>query len=99
VDLVLLRVFASVELQLWGVLLHRWIYVHAGALPDVVELFVNPECLGQSVEILVAVFRVGKAAADRQWSSVCGLSQLEVSVMSHYHKSGKCWSPEDGMVL
>jgi hypothetical protein len=62
--------------QLWGVLLRRWIYTHAGALPDVVELFVNPECLGLSVEIFVAVFRAGEAAADRQWSSVCGHRSL-----------------------
>jgi hypothetical protein len=65
----------------------------------VVEFFVNPECLGQSVEILVEVFRAGEAAADHQWSSVCGHPQLEVSVMRHCHKSGECWSPEDGMVL
>jgi hypothetical protein len=67
--------------------------------PDVVKLFMNPECLGQGVEVLVAIFRVGEATADRQWSSICEDPQFEVSVMRDCHESGKRWSPEDGVVL
>jgi hypothetical protein len=37
-------------------LLRWWIDVHVGALPNMVELFVYPECLGHAVEVLVAVF-------------------------------------------
>jgi hypothetical protein len=80
-------------------LLRRWSYVHVGALSDVVKFFMNPECLGQSVEILVAIFGAGNAAANPQWSSVCGHPQLEVGVMRDCHELGKRWSPEDGVVL
>jgi hypothetical protein len=90
VDLVLPRVFAGVEGQFWRILMCRWVYIHVGALPDVMKLFVNPEFLGQGVEILVAIFRAGEATADRQWSSVRGHPQLEVSVMRHHHKLGEC---------
>jgi hypothetical protein len=64
-----------------------------------VKLFMNPECLGQGVEVFVAIFRASEATANRQWSSVCGHPQLEVSVMRDRHESGKRWSPENGVVL
>jgi hypothetical protein len=53
----------------------------------VVKLFMNPECLGQGVEIFVAVFRAGKVAANHQWFSVCGHPQL----------AGKSFDPTDGV--
>jgi hypothetical protein len=68
-------------------------------LSDVMELFMNPECLGKSVEIFVAIFGTSKAVTYRQWSSVCGHPQLEVGIMRDCHESGKRWSPEDGVVL
>jgi hypothetical protein len=65
----------------------------------VVELFVNPECLGQGVEIFVAILGAGKTSTDHQWSFVCGHPQLEVSVMRYRHELGERWSTEDGVVL
>jgi hypothetical protein len=38
VNLVLTCVVASVERQLWGILLRRWSYVHVGAFSDVMKL-------------------------------------------------------------
>jgi hypothetical protein len=92
-------VLASIERQLWGVLLRRWSYVHVCVLSDVMKFFMNPECLGQGVEILVAIFGTSKTATYRQWSSVCGHPQLEIGIMTHYHESGKRWWPKDGVVL
>jgi hypothetical protein len=63
------------------------------------KLFMNPECLGQSVEIFVAIFGTSKAATYRQWSSVYRHPQFEVGIMRDYHESGKRWSPKDGVVL
>jgi hypothetical protein len=68
----------------------RWSYVHVGTFSDVMQLFMNPECLGQSVEIFVAIFGTGKAATYCQWSFVCGHPQFEVSIMRDCHKSGEC---------
>jgi hypothetical protein len=64
-----------------------------------VQLLVHPEGLGHGVEVLVAVFRSGEAAADHQWSSVCGHPKLEVSVVRYRHESSERWSSEDGVVL
>jgi hypothetical protein len=65
VDLVLSSVFAGIEQEFWGVLLHRRIDIHVGGLPDVMELLVHFESLGHAVEVLIAVFGAGKATADR----------------------------------
>jgi hypothetical protein len=59
----------------------------------------NPDYLGQSIEIFIAIFGASKAATNRQWSSICGHPQLEVGIMRDYHESGKRWSPKDGVVL
>jgi hypothetical protein len=56
VDLVLSGVFCGIERQLWGVLLRRWIDVHDGGLPNVVQFFMHTKGLGHAVELLVAVF-------------------------------------------
>jgi hypothetical protein len=63
------------------------------------ELLMYPEGLGHAVEVFVAVFGSGEAAADRQWSSICGHPQLEVSVVWYRHESGERWSSGDGVVL
>jgi hypothetical protein len=42
--------------------MRRWSYVHVGAFSDVMEFFMNPEYLGQGVEVFVIVFGMCKAA-------------------------------------
>jgi hypothetical protein len=70
VNRMLLSVFAGIERKFWGILLRRWVDVHVGGLPNVMELLMYSESLGHAVEVLVAVFRAGKTTADRQWSVV-----------------------------
>jgi hypothetical protein len=63
------------------------------------ELLMYPEGLGHVVEVFVIVFGLGEAAADHQWSSICGHPQLEVSVVWYHQELGERWSSEDGVVL
>jgi hypothetical protein len=99
VDLVLSSVFAGVERKFWGILLRRWINVHVGGLPNMMELLVHSKCLGHAVEVFVTIFGAGKATADRQWSSISGHPQLEVSVVWNHHESGERWSFENSVIL